>query len=70
MSIRRIEVDFALPVELTDKEMQQICEIVNNAARRTETEEIVHWQSGCGSRPKFSKADALFLGKEADDDAP
>lgn len=68
--IRRIEVDFAIPVELTDREMQQLCAIVNNAARRTETAEIVHWRAGCGSKPHFSQADALFLGKEADADAP
>jgi len=70
MSIRKVEIDFALPVELTDDEMHQLCEIANNAARRTETPEIVHWQAGCGSKPSFSRADCCFLGKEPDEDAP
>lgn len=49
--ISKIEVSFAMPVELTQGEMMRIDQIVNDAARRTETPEIVHWAAGCGSKP-------------------
>ena len=68
--ISRIEVNFAIPVELTENEERQICDIVQAAAKRTETDEIVHWQSDIGSKPHFSKADGRFLRVEVDDDAP
>ena len=70
MPITKVEIDFAIPVELTDAEMQLLDKIANDAARRTETDKIVHWAAGCGCKPKFSKTDCLFLGKKADEDAP
>jgi len=70
MSIRKIEVDFALPVELTDDEMRGLCDIVQQVAKRHQPEGMVHWQFGCGSKPVFSQADSLFLGKPIDDSAP
>ena len=51
MKIQRIEVQFGVPVELTDREQQDIHRIVNNAARRSQTPELVHWAAGCGSKP-------------------
>lgn len=68
--IRKIEIDFALPVELTDAEMRQLCDIAQAAAKRHEPEGWYHWQFGCGSKPHFSQTDALFLGKTADPNAP
>ena len=68
--ITKIEVDFALPVELTSGEMQTIDHIANEAARRTETPEIVHWAAGCGSKPHYSERDSAFLGKPVEDGAP
>lgn len=68
--IRKIEIDFALPVELTKEEMQHLCNFAQTIAKRHEPEGMVHWQSGCGSKPSFSKADARFLGKEVNPDAP
>lgn len=68
--ISRIEVEFQIPVELTEKEMRTIHRIVDDAARRSAPEGWVHWASGCGSKPKFSKADCLFLGKEPEADSP
>lgn len=62
MTISKIEVSFAIPVELTDGEMQRLEQIVNDAARRTETPEIVHWAAGCGSKPNWSKADCKIWG--------
>jgi hypothetical protein len=53
--ISRIEVQFAVPVELTDREMQDIHRIVNNAARRSQTPELIHWAAGTGSKPIWRK---------------
>ena len=68
--IRRIEVRFAMPVELTSEEMQIIDTIANDAARRTETPEIVHWAAGCGSKPNWSKTDCAIFGYEPTEDSP
>lgn len=70
MSITKIEVDFALPVELTDSEMRHLCEVVQKIAKRHQPEGMVHWQSGCGQKPIFSQADCRFLGKPVDPSAP
>lgn len=67
---KRIEIDFALPVTLTDDEMRQLCNFVQSIAKRHQPEGWVHWQSGCGQKPIFSQADAHFLGKEVDPAAP
>ena len=64
--IRKIEVEFALPVELTDDEQRSICEMVQRIAKRHQPEGMVHWQFGCGSKPLFSQADCRFLGKPVD----
>ena len=37
MKVSKIEVNFALPVDLTDGEMYTIHQIVDDAERRTET---------------------------------
>lgn len=68
--IRAIEVQFALPVELTDKEMQILCDMVQTIALRHRPPGMVHWQSGVGSKQHFSQADARFLGKAVDPNAP
>jgi hypothetical protein len=70
MQVVKIEVNFAIPVELTDRDMMLIDRIVNDAARRTETAEIVHWAAHVGCKPNYSKADCRFLGKVPADDAP
>ena len=67
---KRIEVDFALPVALTNEEMRDLCNLVQRIAKRHQPEGWVHWQSGCGDKPMFSQADARFLGKEVNPDAP
>ncbi len=68
--IRKIEIAFALPVELTDEEMRKLCDFVQRIAKRHQPEGMVHWQSGCGSKPIFSQTDAMFLGKAVDPNAP
>jgi hypothetical protein len=49
--ISRIEVQFAIPVELTEAERESIFRIVNNAARRSQTPGLVHWAAEVGSKP-------------------
>ena len=68
--ISKIEVNFARPVELTQREMQAIHEIVGNAARRTETPEFVHWAAGTGSKPNWSKTDCAIFGYQPTADSP
>jgi|SRR6185312_15226776 len=70
MSITKIEIDFALPVTLTDGEMRRLCDFVQGVAKRHQPEGMVHWQSGCGQKPTFSQADCRFLGKPVDPNAP
>lgn len=67
---RRIEIEFALPVTLTDDEMRQFCDMVQKIAKRHQPEGWVHWQSGCGQKPILSQADCRFLGKPVDPNAP
>jgi hypothetical protein len=55
VKIRRIEITFAVPVELTTREMQDLNRIANNAARRSQTPELVHWAAGCGSKPIWNE---------------
>jgi hypothetical protein len=55
--ITRIEVLFAVPVELTDAEQRQLYEMADKIARRHQAEGRVHWASGCGSKPIFSQQD-------------
>jgi hypothetical protein len=70
MKTTKIEVNFAIPVELTSGEMQAIDEIANDAARRTETPELIHWAAGCGAKPNWSKTDCKALGLEPTADSP
>ena len=70
MKISKIEVNFAVPVELTEDEQRGIFRIVQGACKRTETAELVHWAAGVGSKPMFSQTDAMFLNVKADKDAP
>jgi len=70
MSIRKVEIDFALPVELTDEEMRSLCDLAQRVAKRHQPEGMVHWQFGCGSKPIFSQADCALLGKPVNPDAP
>lgn len=68
--INRIEIEFAIPVEVEDVEVQQICNLVQRIAKRNQPEGHVHWQAGCGQKPRWSQEDAMFLGKAPDDNAP
>lgn len=68
--IRRIEIDFDLPVELTTGEQMALDRLVGGICDRCCPEGWVFWPAGCGDKPMFSQADALFLGKQPDPNAP
>ena len=70
MAISRIEVDFAVPVEVTDEEYMQLSHLVQQIAKHNTPGGCVHWAAGFGSKPKFSQSDSIFLGKPVDKDAP
>lgn len=68
--INRIEVEFAIPVEINDRQMGLLDRCIQAIAKDNEPEGMVHWCSGVGSKPSFSQADQRFLGKEVDSSAP
>jgi hypothetical protein len=70
MQVRKIEVSFARPVDLTDGEMYTIHNIVDDACRRTETPEFVHWAAGTGCKPNWSHTDCIALGMTPTKDSP
>lgn len=61
--IRKIEIDFALPVELTDDQMRRLDRLVGDICDKNCPEGWVFWPSGMGSKPSFSFVDAAFLDK-------
>ena len=70
--ICRIEVDFGIPVVLSDEHQRKLNELIRSItdAPWNAPKNGVHWASGYGSRPKWSRSDAAFLGVAADPDAP
>lgn len=68
--IRRIEIEFDLPVELTTEEQIALDRIVDHICKRHCPEGWAFWPAGHGSKPNFSQVDAIFLGKPVDPLAP
>lgn len=68
--IRKLEINFALPVELTDDEMQRLDRFVGNICKRNCPKGWVFWPAGHGDKPIWSKADARIFGWETTSDAP
>jgi hypothetical protein len=68
--IRRIEITFALPVELTDDEQALLGRLAATICRRHCPSGWAFWPSSFGDRVLWSKADAKFLGKTTDAHAP
>lgn len=68
--IRRIEVDFAIPVELSVEHQKALALVIVDIIKANTPPGQVHWLFGFGSRPSFSQADAAFLGHAADPGAP
>ncbi len=68
--ITKIEVDFAIPVELSDDDIQKLDALIQGIAKRHEPKGMLHWCAGMGNKPVFSQADSRFLGKPVNPDAP
>jgi hypothetical protein len=70
--ISRIEVDFAIPVEMTQAQQRRLVEAVADIAHAPWNlpTEGVHWLAGTGSKPMWSRVDAAMLGVPAGPDAP
>lgn len=68
----RVEIEFALPVKVPSAFILDLHEWLDRLARLPENtpEGHIHWAFGAGSKPLFSQADAAFLGKPADPNAP
>jgi hypothetical protein len=68
--IQKVEINFAIPVDISDHRMQQLDALVQAIAKENQPEGFVHWCAECGSKPQWSKADGRALGIEVSDDAP
>ena len=70
--ISKIEIEFGIPVHVTAAQERRIAEVIEEITGQPWNVPLegVHWLAGMGSKPKFSQADALFLGREPDPDAP
>lgn len=71
LCVHRIEVEFAIPVYLPQGFMRDLGDLISAAVRLGQNQPVggVHWVSGYGQKPLWSKADARFLGKTPADDA-
>jgi len=70
--VRRVEIEFAIPVELTAAQNRTLWALVDEIteAARNQPVDGVHWTSGGGSKPVWSQADRAFLGMAPDGTAP
>lgn len=68
--IRKLEIEWDLPVELTDAEYQSLDRFIDRICKRHCPEGWAFWPAGHGSKPTFSQADSRFLGKDVDPAAP
>ena len=68
--IQRIEVAFAVPVRLTDDQEHRLTDLIAEIARANTPAGHSHWLFSHGTKPIWSQADAAFLGKPVDPEAP
>jgi ribonuclease HI len=70
--VSRLEIEFALPTYLPPGFLRELDSLLSSAVRMKMNQPVggVHWVSGYGSKPLWSKADARLLGKTPADDAP
>ena len=70
--LRSIEVDFAIPVLMTQHEQRRLVLLISEmcSAPWNQPVEGVHWLAECGSKPSWSKADAAMLGVPTTPDSP
>lgn len=65
-TITKIEINFAIPIELTDKEIRALDKIAGHICDRSCPDGWAFWPSDHGQLPIFSQADLAFLGKPPD----
>jgi hypothetical protein len=70
--MRSIEVDFAIPVLMTQAQQRRLLELLSEIIDSpwNEPAEGVHWMAGVGSKMHWSRVDAALLGKPAEPGAP
>lgn len=70
--VSKLEVSFPCEVELTYRVQRQLTELVDEMCKRYERTHPgrVMWPMGVGNKVNWSKADAAFLGRTAEPDAP
>lgn len=71
-TISSIEMTFAIPVYVTQGQMDQLRAVMTAiiASPCNTPKEGVHWLCSEGSKPKWSQTDARFLNKSIDPSAP
>lgn len=60
--MRRIEIEFAIDVELTDEQEKQLHALVHEITAAHQPVGQVHWVSGMGQKPLWSDADIRAFG--------
>lgn len=70
--LERIEVEFAIPVEMTQEQQRRLVELLGDIADSpwNQVKEGCHWLSGIGTKMHWSKVDAALLGKKPEPGAP
>ncbi len=72
LAIIGIEVSFSIPVFLSVEQDRELSNLIGEIveSRYNQPTEGVHWVSGYGSKPNYSRMDAIFLGLKPDPEAP
>lgn len=72
MPIRCFQCDFGMPVYITSADQRDLHLLFSRIVGRPANQPMdgVHWLSGSGSKPCWSKADSAFLGIRGEPDAP
>jgi hypothetical protein len=72
IEVSALDLSFAIPVRATREQIRRLGEWMDEVTNAPYNQPVagVHWVSGHGSRPKWSRYDAMMLGKAPDSDAP
>lgn len=70
--IERIEVGFAIPVEITQDQVRRLIDLITEITKApyNQLEGHIHWLFGQGSKPRWSLADQRAWGLPGEPDAP
>lgn len=68
----KIEIEFTIPVELSDEQHKRLLQLVIDITKdpNNQREGHIHWVFGWGDKPSYSIADLAMLGKPHNPDAP